>query len=148
MCKRSNRHIKNVSLDPTRPHTKTQTHSKSPSPLSHTDAKTNACWINVVLNLPYYNRSANASWVNRCPGRSSLLSYKEQWELSLHPRTRKIPHARTHACTFWAVLQQRTSRLGGFILYCVWSAGIAASGEVTGSKLVGFVACVEWIHLI
>lgn len=90
MClTRINRHCRTVTLDlasSAQAHTHTQKHKYiSTHSLSlfrtHTDANTNARWINVVLNLAYYKRSANASWVNRCPGHSSpLSSYKEHMQ--------------------------------------------------------------------
>lgn len=98
------------------------------------------CRINVVLNLAYYKHSANASWVNRCPWRSILLSYKEcqscrfiyKRDVQVHvPKTCMGRHP--HACTFGARAPQPTSRLWGFILLCIYGHWHCMTG---GSKLV------------
>lgn len=60
------------------------------------------CRINVVLNLAFYKHSANASWVNRCPGCSILLSYKERqsccfiYECDARARAPQRARAETH----------------------------------------------------
>lgn len=87
---------------PTHKNTSSYNDTCLPHSLVHTHTPKYKCWINVVLNLAYYNRSANASWVNRCPGHSSLLSYKAHrscrviyGSINTHARTQT---AHTLAC--------------------------------------------------
>lgn len=135
-----NKHGRNAGLDllPTaqahNPHTNIKTHIK---PRSHslslnTQMRTQMhCWINVVLNLAYYNCSANASWVNRCPGHSSLLSYKERWScrfVCAHINVHRPNHMPAHSEPW-----QSTSRLWGFYL-ALWHCSKCRGGW---AKLAG-----------
>lgn len=122
---RINRHGRNVTLDltpqctPTNKNTDTCNHSISlPTSFSlslssvHTHAYTQTQMhegINVVLNLAYYNRSANASWVNRCPGHSS--SALIQRTLELHLQTHTLAHGHTCITTCLHILSCSDSSL-------------------------------------
>lgn len=145
---RINKHGRDAALDllpiaqAHNPHTKIKTHIK-PRSRSHslnTQMRTQMhCWINVVLNLAYYNCSANASWVNRCPGHSSLLSYNERWScrfVCTHINVHR-PNHMSAQLEPW----QSTSRLWGFYLalwHCSKCRGCWA--KITGLRECGSAA--------
>jgi len=101
---------------------------------------TNACWINVVLNLAYYNRSDKASWVNRCLWHSSSLSYWEHWRCRLVRRAQQT--TRDHmSARRWALHRKQIIIL--FFIFVSSSFVFFA----TRSKSAGFGAslCCRWI---
>lgn len=111
----------------TRPHTTTQLFHLCRSPMLKPKYK----WINVVLNLAYYNRSANASWVNRCPGHPSSHRKNTGAVASFadgctHESMRE--HTADHMpCTFWAVVTGVYKQIMRFYLaLCFCGAEIAA----------------------